>query len=126
MSPRNIVSRKSTREQLLEMAGQVFSEKGFAGATSKEICERSGANAAAVVYHFGGLDNLYREVVQEARNRLVPSEALGAAVAQESDPKAKLTTFIRMLVQVLSAPAASSWALRLLSREILNPNAIFD
>ncbi len=128
MGRRNIVAarRRSTREQLLEVAGQVFSEKGYAGATGKEICERSGANAAAVVYHFGGMDNLYREVVQEARTRLVPSEALGAAVAQETDPKARLTTFIRMLVQALSAPGSSSWALRLLSREILNPNAIFD
>src|SRR5215469_3096883 len=122
MGRRNIVStrhrasptaqRRSTREQLLEVAGQVFSEKGYAGATGKEICERSGANAAAVVYHFGGLDNLYREVVQEARSRMVPSEALAAAVANESDPKEKLTAFIRMLVQVLTGPVASNWALR--------------
>jgi TetR/AcrR family transcriptional regulator, regulator of cefoperazone and chloramphenicol sensitivity len=118
--------RKGTREQLLEVAGQVFSEKGYAGATGKEICERSGANAAAVVYHFGGMENLYRAVVQEARTRLVPSEALAEAVARESDPKAKLTAFIGMLVQVLSAPVASTWALRLLSREIVHPNAIFD
>jgi len=59
-------ARQSTRAQLLEVAGQVFSEKGFAGATGKEICERSGANSAAVVYHFGGMDNLYRAVLQEA------------------------------------------------------------
>jgi AcrR family transcriptional regulator len=125
MSRRNIVPR-STREQLLEVGGQVFSEKGFAGATSKEICERCGANAAAVVYHFGGLENLYREVIQEARSRLAPSEALAAAVARQSDPKAKLTAFIRLLVETLSAPAESNWALRLLSRELLNPNPIFD
>ena len=117
---------RGTREQLLEVAGQVFSEKGYAGATGKEICERSGANAAAVVYHFGGMENLYRAVVQAARSRLAPSEALAEAVARESDPKAKLTAFIAMLVQVLSAPVASSWALRLLSREIVNPNAIID
>ena len=67
---------QSTREQLLESAGQVFSEKGFDGATGKEICARSGANTAAVVYHFGGMDNLYGAVLQEARNRLAPSEAL--------------------------------------------------
>src|ERR1700751_109235 len=114
MSRRNIVAarraapRRSTREQLLEVAGQVFSEKGFAGATSKEVCERSGANAAAVVYHFGGLENLYREVIQEARGRLAPSEALAAAVAQQTAPEAKLTAFIRLLVQVLSAPPASN------------------
>jgi AcrR family transcriptional regulator len=134
MSPRNIVRaqrkaparRPSTREQLLETAGQVFSEKGFAGATGKEICERSGANAAAVVYHFGGMDKLYAAVLQEARKRLAPSEALAAAVERETDSQAKLTAFIGMLVWVLSGPASSTWAVRLLSREVISPSAIFD
>jgi|SRR6185312_639977 len=134
MSRKNIVRaartaparRPDTREQLLEIAGQVFSEKGFAGATGKEICERSGANAAAVVYHFGGMDKLYGAVLQEARRRIVPSESLAAAVERETDPKAKLTAFIGLLVGALAAPASSTWAVRLLSREILSPNAIFD
>jgi AcrR family transcriptional regulator len=117
---------QSTREQLLETAGQVFSEKGFAGATGKEICERSGANAAAVVYHFGGMDHLYGAVLQEARRRIAPSEALAAAVAQETDPKAKLTAFIGLLVGVLSGPVSSTWAVRLISREMISPTAIFD
>jgi AcrR family transcriptional regulator len=118
--------RQSTREQLLEIAGQVFSEKGFAGATGKEICARSEANAAAVVYHFGGMDNLYRAVLQEARNRLAPSEALAAAVARETDPKAKLTAFIGLLMRVLTGPASTTWAARLMSREIITPTVIFD
>jgi TetR/AcrR family transcriptional regulator, regulator of cefoperazone and chloramphenicol sensitivity len=117
---------RSTREHLLEIAGQVFSEKGFPGATGKEICERSGANAAAVVYHFGGMDSLYGAVLQEARNRLAPSEALAAAVAEETDPKAKLVAFIGLLVRVLSEPVSSTWAARLMSREIISPTAIFD
>jgi AcrR family transcriptional regulator len=117
---------RSTREHLLEIAGQVFSEKGFPGATGKEICERSGANAAAVVYHFGGMDSLYGAVLQEARNRLAPSEALAAAVAKETDPKAKLVAFIGLLVRVLSEPVSSTWAARLMSREIISPTAIFD
>ena len=118
--------RQSTREHLLETAGQVFSEKGFAGATGKEICERSGANAAAVVYHFGGMDNLYSAVLQEARNRLAPSEALATAVAQQTDPKAKLAAFIGLFVRVLSGPVTSTWAVRLMSREMISPTAIFD
>jgi AcrR family transcriptional regulator len=142
MSRRNIVSqrrrpapagrreaaprRQSTREQLLETAGQVFSEKGFAGATGKEICERSRANTAAVVYHFGGMDNLYGAVLQEARNRLAPSEALASAVAGETHPKEKLSAFIGLLVRVLSGPASSTWAARLMSREMISPTAIFD
>ena len=123
---RTALPRASTRAQLLETAGQVFAEKGFAGATGKEICERSGANTAAVVYHFGGMDKLYRAVLQEARSRMAPSEALAAAVAGETDPKLKLAAFIGVLVRVVAGPASSTWAARLLSREILSPTAIFD
>jgi AcrR family transcriptional regulator len=134
MSTRNIVRaqrktparRQSTREQLLQTAGQVFSEKGFAGATGKEICERSGANAAAVVYHFGGMDKLYAAVLQEARKRLAPSEELAAAVERETDSQAKLTAFIGLLVRAVTGPTSSTWAVRLLSREMISPSAIFD
>ncbi len=104
----------------------MFAEKGFSGATGKEICERSGANAAAVVYHFGGMENLYRDCLQEARSRLAPSEALAAAVAGETDARAKLTAFIGLMVRVLSGPTSSTWAARLISREMVSPSAIFD
>ena len=40
-----------SREHLLEVAGEVFAEEGYGRATSKEICERAGMNAAAVNYH---------------------------------------------------------------------------
>ena len=116
----------STREQLLETAGQVFSEKGYDGATGKEICERCGANAAAVVYHFGGMENLYREVLNEARSRLAPSEALAAGVANEADPRKKLEIFIAMLASRMAGPASTTWAARLISREMLSPTPIFD
>jgi len=118
--------RQSTREQLLEIAGQVFAEKGFAAATGKEICKRSGANAAAVVYHFGGMENLYAAVLQEARSRLAPSEQLAAVVAAQTDPQAKLSAFIGLLVRRLSGPDSSTWAARLISREVIAPSAIFD
>jgi len=139
MASRNIVSKATprrargsraqktdTREQLLETAGQVFSEKGYAGATGKEICERSGANAAAVVYHFGGMENLYKEVIHEARRRLAPSEALAVAVARQTDPKSKLTAFIGLLAGRLAGPLSSTWAVRLISREMISPTPIFD
>lgn len=116
----------STREQLLETAGQVFSEKGYDGATGKEICERCGANAAAVVYHFGGMESLYREVLHEARKRLAPSEALAAGVANETDPRKKLTIVIGMLASRMTGPASSTWAARLVSRELLSPTPIFE
>jgi AcrR family transcriptional regulator len=44
----------STRERLLEAAGHVFAEHGYHATTVREIVKRSGANIAAVNYHFGG------------------------------------------------------------------------
>ncbi|MBS0419272.1 MAG: CerR family C-terminal domain-containing protein [Proteobacteria bacterium] len=134
MAARNIVAKRTgrgrrgsgTREQLLETAGQVFSEKGYAAATGKEICQRSGANAAAVVYHFGGMENLYKEVIHEARRQLAPSEALALAVAKETDPKRKLTAFIQLLAAKLAGSLSSTWAVRLISREMISPTPIFD
>jgi AcrR family transcriptional regulator len=99
----------------------VFAEKGFDAATGKEICERAGANAAAVVYHFGGMEGLYAEVLREARNRLVSDELLSRAVTSEKDPRAKLEAFIRLLIGALAGPASQSWAPRVLSREMLSP-----
>ena len=49
----------ATRQHLLEAAGQVFADAGYRAATVREICERAGANIAAVNYHFGDKEQLY-------------------------------------------------------------------
>jgi AcrR family transcriptional regulator len=54
---------------------------------------------ATVVYHFEGLEGLYRAVLEEALSRLVPDSYRDTAV--ESDPKAKLVAFIELLVRAL-------------------------
>src|ERR1700679_1016390 len=70
---------QTTRERLLEVAGQVFAEKGFDRTTGKEICELAGINTAAVNYYYGGIEGLYAAVVQEANSRFVTfGEAAGA------------------------------------------------
>ncbi|MBI5593546.1 MAG: CerR family C-terminal domain-containing protein [Deltaproteobacteria bacterium] len=50
-----------TQQSLLSSAIQVFVEKGYWNATIAEICERAGANIAAVNYHFGDKETLYRQ-----------------------------------------------------------------
>ena len=58
------------RQRLLETAGQIFAEKGFDGATVREICRRAGVNIAAVNYYFRDKERLYIEAVKEATLRL--------------------------------------------------------
>src|SRR4051812_27293179 len=55
-----------TQKRLLEAAGQVFAEKGFQEATVRKICERAGANIAAINYHFGDKEQLYEAALRHA------------------------------------------------------------
>src|ERR1700759_1103959 len=71
----------ATRQHLLETAGQVFAERGFAGGTSKEICERAGTPLASVNYHFGSRESLYEAVLIEAHRQIVGLDEL-VALAQ--------------------------------------------
>jgi AcrR family transcriptional regulator len=117
---------QSTRGQLLEAAGEVFGEKGFDRATGKEICERAGTNAAAINYYFGGMEGLYAAVVEEAHNRFFTFAAASAAIAGKANARAKLEAILGLLSRTITAPASSSWAPRVLGREILAPSAALD
>lgn len=55
-----------TRKRLLDAASQIFAEKGYREATIIEICERAGTNVAAVNYHFGNKETLYREAWRQS------------------------------------------------------------
>src|SRR6266508_1195417 len=125
-APRHEKDDQSTRQRLLEAAGQVFAEKGFDRATGKEICARADANTAAVNYHFGGMEGLYVAVVREAHSRLVTFDVLSAAVAGKADAQAKLQAVIELLVRTLTGPTASSWVLRVIGREVVAPSLALD
>ena len=117
---------QTTRQRLLEAAGQVFAEKGFNGSTGKEIAELAGTNTAAVNYYFGGVGALYAAVLQEAKGRLVTTEAVVAALAGKTDAKAKLEAVVGLIVRAITSPAASSWAIRVLGREIVSPSPALE
>ena len=49
MKPRPASSPAATRDALLRATGEVFAEAGYRAATVRAICQRAGANIAAVV-----------------------------------------------------------------------------
>jgi len=53
-----------TEKRLLEAAGEIFAEHGYRAATIHQICQRAGANIAAVNYHFSDKEQLYHEVIR--------------------------------------------------------------
>ncbi len=112
----------TTRRRLLEVAGEVFGEQGFDRATGKEICRRAGVNPAGVNYHFGGMEGLHVAVVREAHGRLLTLASISAAIVDKTDAKAKLRAIIELLVGAVTGPAATSWVLRVIGREVVAPS----
>jgi TetR/AcrR family transcriptional regulator, regulator of cefoperazone and chloramphenicol sensitivity len=126
LPPKGSERRQSTREHLLEAAGQVFAEKGFERSTAKEISERAGANTAAVNYYFGGIDALYAAVLEEARSRIFSDQAIENAIAGKTSPKEKLEAVFGVVVETLLGPVSSSWVLRVLGRDMVTPTTASD
>lgn len=59
------MSGSERRRQILETAMIVVSEKGFGGATTKEIAHRAKINESLIFRHFGGKDALYDAILCE-------------------------------------------------------------
>jgi AcrR family transcriptional regulator len=124
--PKSEEDRQSTRQHLLEAAGEVFAERGFERSTAKQICERAHTNTAAVNYHFGGIEALYAAVLEEARNRIFSVQVIGKVIEGKTDAKAKLEAVVGAMVQTLLGPVSSSWVLRVLGRDMVTPSPTTD
>ena len=129
-TPRKLPGRRedgaTTKAQILEAAGEVFAEKGFDRATGKEIAERAGSNSAAVNYYYGGIEGLYADVLVEAHRRLLTYDRLVALAEGPGEPTEKAQKPHRPdRSQDHRTRRSSSWALRVLGREILSPSSVF-
>jgi AcrR family transcriptional regulator len=74
-------SQARTRARLLEAAGHVFGEKGFAASSLDEIAERAGYSRGAVYSNFEDKDDLFLALLAHTSDQLVAElEALAASV----------------------------------------------
>jgi AcrR family transcriptional regulator len=109
------------RTRLLEAAGQVFAEKGFEGATVREICKRAKLNIAAVNYYFRDKERLYIETVKQAACGL--PETQRQAWPPNTPPAEKLRRFIRVMVEHLMDANKPAWHTRMMMHELANPTS---
>ena len=57
------------REAIIGAAIDVFARKGYAGATTREICAQAGLTKPVLYYHFRGKEHLYRELMIDSFSR---------------------------------------------------------
>ena len=107
------------RERLIDEASRIFADKGFAKASTREICLAAGQNVAAIHYYFGDKAGLYRAVLQR------PLEGMVAEFAQFDAPDLPLAQALRLFMSALLCPwghhEQAEWCLRLHLREMIEP-----
>jgi AcrR family transcriptional regulator len=86
--PHGRVPRAVRERQLVELAEQLFAERGYAGASMEELCRRAGVTKPVVYELFQSKDGLYRVCVDRATRRMAAS--IAEAVRSETDPEARL------------------------------------
>lgn len=95
-----------TREDLLAAAKQCLAERGYARTTVCDIVAASGANLAAINYHFGTRDTLMNQAMLESTAAAV-TRMLDALPGDESaDPAARLNTFWHKLIDSFTSDRA--------------------
>ena len=115
-----------TRRQILEAAGEVFAEVGFDRATVREICQRAGANVAAVNYHFGDKETLYTEVLRDSQRMAFEKYPPLLGVAADAPPEEKLRAFVRSFLLRLFDNGPITRFGRIMSREMVEPTGALD
>jgi AcrR family transcriptional regulator len=63
-----------TKEQIISVAKRLFAERGFAGTTLRNVIGEADVNLAAVHYHFGSKEELFRAVVEQFARPIVEQE----------------------------------------------------
>jgi len=115
------MSADDTRTRILNAAGPVFAEQGFAKATVREICNLAQVNLASVNYHFGGKERLYIEAIKHIHHRRVEQNPLPNWPPGTS-AKVRLKDFVQNMVTSMQSSDESSWETRLMTREMMHPS----
>jgi AcrR family transcriptional regulator len=109
--PRGELQRDAdrTRAELLEVATEAFAENGYSGARVDEIAERTRTTKRMIYYYFGGKEQLYLAVlenayrgIREAEQRLTvdhtdPIDAIRALAELTFDHHIAHQNFIRLV-----------------------------
>lgn len=106
------------RQAIVEAATELFADRGLRGVPIHEIAAAAGTHKTTVLYHFGKKETLYREVLDEALDRIAAVMQEFLAGGFESD---HLRERVAYLVDQIHAYFSEHPAhARLLERELLD------
>ena len=118
-------SDKPVQDRLLDVAEDLFCERGFEGTSVRELAGAAGCNIASVNYYFGGKEKLYIEMFRRHMNRLLNEQIENTQKVMNSDHPT-LEQLLRSLVvsslRTLNSDGGERPLMKMMVREILDPH----
>jgi AcrR family transcriptional regulator len=84
------------REEIIKVAAQIFSTKGYHGTTLDEIARQIGVSKPALYYHIKNKEELLKEIVGRI---MEPMESVARVGRSDLPPRHRISEMIRMLIQ---------------------------
>ena len=111
-----------TQTRLLASACEVFAQKGYRDATIAEICERAGANVAAVNYYFRNKETLYAEAWRVAFQRSIKAHPPDGGVPLGAPAEERLRGRVLSVMQRMVDPKSHEFDI--FHKEHANPTGL--
>jgi len=114
---------KATREKIIKAASRAFARDGYEGASIRAIVADAEVNQAAINYHFGSKEGLYRAVLRTALRALMRDD--DAPQGDKLSREAALRRFVRRQLRPMTARDELSDYARIFNWETLRPSPVF-
>lgn len=113
------MGRTEGRDRLMEVATQLFAERGLYGVGIRELSQAAGASISMISYHFGGKEGLYSSVLQE---QFACFEEIETIRQPGASPVEMIEGYIRWTIR---RHRNSPYLLRFYTSELTNPTPCF-
>ncbi len=106
----------TSKENIIKAAQKLFGEKGFEGASLRDIAKKAKANVAMIAYYFGCKENLYRSCLSDfAQAQASVTKEILKSPKNLEDFRSQLQNLVSTLMQALDE---NTPLLRILLREM--------
>ncbi len=114
-----------TRQAILKAAVRLFADKGYQGASVRDIVGKARVNQAAINYHFKGKDGLYLEILKTAFDRLTAEAGFDPDKLKSLSREEALRSFVQQQLRPLLFRDELSLYMHIFAWEGAHPSKVF-
>lgn len=106
--------KRPKKELIMEEAEKIFSEKGFHGASTRDIAKATKCNIAMLYYYFKDKEALYSQILEHTMKEMY--EKTGESINKGKTPEEKIRFFVNAYIEFMGSKKKFA---RIIAREMV-------